>query len=144
MTTEANLWEWLRDVALPLGHYTRIESECSPGFPDVYCTIPGAPSFTMELKSAKDPHAHHPFTKKHGMRRSQLKWIPREVKAGGTVWILAEVGKKVYIISGLNVKYINNQTEEAIAAISVSVLTRGKNRQAAKILDQILINPIGE
>lgn len=144
MATEANLWEWLRDVVLPLGHYTRIESECSPGFPDVHCTIPGTPSFTMELKEAKDPHAHHPFTKKHGMRRSQIKWIPKEVAAGGTVWILCGIGKKVYVIDGLNVNLVNNKTEEQIAAISVAVLRRGKNKRAAEILGQILINPEGE
>jgi hypothetical protein len=138
VTTEANLWEWLRDVTLPLGHYTRIESECSPGFPDVFCTIPDIPTFTMELKAAKDSHAHHPFTKKTGMRRSQLKWIPKEVAAGGTVWILVEIGRKVYIIAGMNVKYINYHTEEEIASIAVAMLTRGKNQQAAKILHEIL------
>ena len=140
MTTEANLWEWLRDVALPLGQYSRIESgDTSPGFPDVHCQLAPGVSPTLELKCAKHPHARIPFTKKTGMRRSQIKWIKENVRNGGTVWIIAEIGKKVYIVAGMNVDYINGHTEDEIAAISVAVMTRGKNKQAAKILNRILL-----
>jgi hypothetical protein len=71
--SEANLWEWLRDVALPLGQYSRIESgDTSPGFPDVHAQVGPSGCFTIELKFAKHPGARIPFTKKHGMRRSQI------------------------------------------------------------------------
>ena len=78
------------------------------------------------------------------MRRSQLKWIPKEIAAGGTVWILAGIGMKVYVISGVNVKLINNRTEEEIAAIAVGVLNRRNNQRAAEILEEIFTVPEGE
>ena len=139
MTTEANLWEWLRDVALPLGQYSRIETgDTAPGFPDVHCQLGPGVSPTLELKVAKHPGARIPFTKKHGMRRSQITWARENIRNGGNHWILAEIGKKVYIVAGKNAKFINGYTEENIAAISVAVMTRGKNKQAAKVLHEIL------
>jgi len=78
------------------------------------------------------------------MRRSQIRWIGKNVKNGGINWIIAEIGKNVYIVSGRNVGYINGYTEANIAAIAVAKMKRGENQQAAKILDQILTNPTGE
>lgn len=140
MTTEANLWEWLRDVALPLGQYSRIESgDTSPGFPDVHCQLAPGVSPTLELKCAKHPGARIPFTKKHGMRRSQIKWIRENVRNGGTCWIIAEVSPKVYIIEGKYANQINGHPEEDLEAIAYVVISRKNNKRAAKVLNAILL-----
>ena len=51
---EDSTWEWLRDITLPEGHYSRVESAfTSPGFPDVdYCLGLGC-SGQIELKYSK-------------------------------------------------------------------------------------------
>ena len=140
--SEANLWEWLRDVALPLGQYSRIETgDTSPGFPDVHCQLAPGISPTLELKFAKSPSARIPFTKKHGMRRSQIQWIKENLREGGVVWILAEVTPDIYIISGKNAKLINGHTREEIASIAVDVIHKNKSERAASILGNLLENP---
>lgn len=139
MTTEANLWEWLRDVALPIGHYSRIESETSPGFPDVYCQLGPGVSLTLELKCAKRPDASIPFTKKSGVRRSQIKWIRENVRNGGKVWIIAEVSPNVYVIPGKYVDQINGKSLEHLRSISQCILSRKNGRKSAEILRMLLL-----
>ena len=145
MTTEANLWKWLRDVALPLGQYSRIESgDTSPGFPDVHCQLGPGVSLTIELKCARRSDDRIPFTKKRGMRRSQIKWIRENIRNGGTVWIIAEVFPDVFIIEGQYVDQINGKTRTQLHAISHRVIKRGRNKEAAAILHEVLTKPPGE
>lgn len=138
--SEANLWEWLRDVALPLGQYTRIESEISPGFPDVHCQIPGALPFTMELKWAQRHNARVPFTDDHGMRRSQVRWIKENLKNGGTVWIIAEATPDIFIIEGKHAGEINYATREGLFIMAEKVLqSRGNAKYAARYFHKLFV-----
>lgn len=140
MTTEANLWEWLRDVALPLGQYSRIESgDTSPGFPDVHCQLAPGVSPTLELKCAKHPGAPIPFTKKTGMRRSQLKWIRENVRNGGTVWVIAEVSPHVHIIPGEKADQINGASAQKLFGLAEITVSRRKNQRAAEVFHRILL-----
>lgn len=137
--SEANLWEWLRDVALPLGQYSRIESgDTSPGFPDVHCQLGPRVSPTLELKFAKHPTARIPFTKKSGMRRSQIKWIRENLRNGGVVWIIAEVTPYIYVIEGKHADEINGTTHEEISEMASHILYKKAPETAAQILDMIL------
>lgn len=91
---ESALWDYLRGV-LPLGgHYSRIESDTSPGFPDIHYTLHGF-SGSIELKIARDA----PF-RDDGLRKTQRDWIEEETVAGGNVWILAQVGARCFLING--------------------------------------------
>jgi len=138
--SEANLWEWLRDVALPLGQYSRIETgDTSPGFPDVHCQLRAGVSPTLELKFAKHPGARIPFTKKTGMRRSQIKWIKENLREGGIVWIIAEITPDIHIIGGHRVNDINGATEEEIVEMSEAVIHKSNPQYAAKVLHRILL-----
>lgn len=97
---EHSLWRYLQQTILPKqGHYTRIESECSSGFPDVHYSIDGA-SGTLELKSTKRPKAKYPFSGKDGLRKSQRIWIREESAAGGRVILALQVGKTVCFLRG--------------------------------------------
>lgn len=90
---ESNLWDWLRDVALPIGHYSRIEApDTAPGFPDVHYCFEGNTG-TMELKYAR--HVDPPFPDEDtGLHRSQITWIRQQIKNKGQVWIVAEIANK--------------------------------------------------
>ncbi len=132
---EGNLWEWLRDVALPLGHYSRIESpDTAPGFPDVHYQVGKDGCGTLELK-ATDRKAKVPFRdEEKGLHRSQLKWIRDNINEGGIVWIIAETPGVIYIIHGRDAPKFNGATHEQLSEITWQVIFRSEPAQATRIL----------
>lgn len=138
--SEANLWEWLRDVALPLGHYSRIETgDTAPGFPDVHCQLAPGVSPTIELKFARRPEDAVPFTSKRGMRKSQIMWTRDNMRNGGVVWIIAEVTPHIFIIGGHLVKEINGADQAKLHGLAEEVIYRDNPEQAARILHKLLL-----
>ncbi len=138
---ESNLWEWLRDVVLPLGHYSRIESpDTAPGFPDVHYQV-GDGCGTLELK-ANDRPSKRPFAdEEKGLHTSQLKWIKANMEHGGIVWIIAETPGAIYIIHGKDAAKFNGATHEELIAMSWQVMHRSAPKQAASMLDSALRVP---
>ncbi len=132
---EGNLWEWLRDVALPLGQYSRIESpDTAPGFPDVHYQVGRDGCGTLELK-ATDRKAKVPFRdEEKGLHRSQLKWIRDNINEGGIVWIIAETPGAIYIIHGRDAPKFNGATHEQLNEITWQVIFRSEAAQATRIL----------
>ena len=136
---ENNLWEWLRDVALPLGHYSRIESpDTAPGFPDVHYQIGQDGCGTIELKCNMRP-AQVPFPdEEKGLHRSQLKWIRDSVFEGGVVWIIAETPDVIYIVHGMHAHKFNGATHEDLLDMAWHTISRDRSRHAATLLDLAL------
>jgi len=150
---EGNLWDWLRDVVLPLGHYSRIESpDTAPGFPDVHFQVirrspedrvksETSTSGTLELK-ATDRRLRVPFPdEEKGLHRSQLKWIRNNVKEGGIVWIIAETPEKIYIIHGKDAAKFNGAEHEDLFDMAWNMMNRDNPKEAAKLLDAALRVP---
>ena len=159
---ESNLWEWLRDVVLPLGHYSRIESpDTAPGFPDVHFQVTQAgkgqnvlmftddagtdhkicTSGTLELK-ATDRILRVPFPdEEKGLHASQLKWIRAAVEVGGIVWIIAETPGAIYIIHGKDAAKFNGATHEELIEMAWQIMHRTETKQAVSILDAALRVP---
>ncbi len=139
---ESNLWEWLRDVTLPLGHYSRIESpDTAPGFPDVHYQVSKDAGGTIELK-ATDRILRVPFPdEEKGLHRSQLKWIRAAIEVGGIVWIIAETPGAIYIIHGKDADKFNGATHEELIEMAWQVIHRNDPEQAALILDAALRVP---
>ena len=135
---EAGLWGWLRDVVLPIGHYSRIESpETAPGFPDVDYLVEGRPG-KIELK-----HSHGrtkpPFRNEDdGLHKSQRIWIREHVRNGGTVWIFLEIKDQVLIIPGNYASKINGNLLTWLEEIAVASLPITEPRKAAQILKELL------
>ena len=132
--SEANLWEWLRDVALPLGHYSRIESpDTAEGFPDVHCQVGPGVTFTLELKFARQPYRRTPFKDgdENGMRRSQIRWIMKNIRNGGVTFIVAQVATTIFVIPGKYVKRINGASKSKLRFLSDAVLDKAKPVEAA-------------
>ena len=141
---EHNTWEWLRDVALPNGHYSRIESpDTAPGFPDVHYQIGYGCCGTIELKCNRR-NARVPFPDaEKGMHRSQLRWIRHNLEEWGIVWIIAEISDRILIINGSEAEQINGADRLALMEMAVGAVYRYEPEKAAKFLAEIL-NPIEE
>lgn len=106
--SEHSLWVSLRGL-LPAGcHASRIEShDTASGFPDVHYTYQEV-SGTLELKEGKAPF------KKKGLRKDQINWMADECEAGGIVWIVAQVGKTVYVVFGTYADRFNDLDEDGL------------------------------
>lgn len=115
---EASLWDHLRGL-LPTGiHYSRIESETSPGFPDVHFTLEGVTG-AIELKSTKRPNAKYPFSGKDGLRKTQLDWIKEELDAGGWILLCLECGGMVHLLQAkMYYDELPRMTKEDILRVS--------------------------
>lgn len=139
---EASLWEWLRDVALPLGKYSRIEShETAPGFPDVHFQVGKDGCGTMELKCNMNP-AKVPFPDEDkGLRTMQKRWIRDTVVEGGIVWIIAEVPGVIYIVHGKDAEKFNGATHEELIEMAWGTISRDDPKGAASMLDAALRVP---
>jgi hypothetical protein len=146
---ESNLWEWLRDVALPLGQYSRIESpDTAPGFPDVFFQVSDeVPRLnnigcgTIELK-ATDRSLRVPFPdEEKGLHKTQLRWIRDNVAAGGIVWIIAETPGVIYIVHGKDAAKFNGATHEDLIEMAWETMSRSDPKQAARLLDIALRVP---
>ncbi len=137
---EASLWEWLRDIALPVGHYSRIESgNTAPGFPDVDYQIGQDLTGKIELKY-QGRNLKVPFTdSKKGLRESQLRWIKTNLKFWGTIWIIAEAVPDIFVIHGSEADEFNGSTRENLQKISVAILDRAHPEKAAEELKRILM-----
>ncbi len=134
---EDSLWEWLRDISLPHGHYARVESShTAPGFPDVdYCLGLDA-SGQIELKYSK--LLDIPFPGKPGLRTTQLKWIKMRVAFQGYVFVIAEAPPDIYVIPGNAIEEFNGATREKLSKISVGILNREDPMDAHYQLHNIL------
>jgi hypothetical protein len=136
---ESNLWTWLRDIVLPSGHFSRIESaNTAPGFPDVHYQIGQYVTGTIELKY-QGRNLKVPFTdSKRGLRESQLRWIKTNLKYWGSIWIIAEAVPDIFVIHGSEAEEFNGSTRENLHKISVAVLNRDDPEKAAKDLHNLL------
>jgi hypothetical protein len=143
---EAAFWDYLRGL-LPSGiHYSRIESETSPGFPDIHYTLDGV-SGTIELKSTKKPRAKFPFSGGNGLRKSQIIWIREETDAGGLVLLALECGKQIFIVdAGPYHDHLYKMTSKYIERVSwLHWLKRGPTPESApatvrRNLEEVLMN----
>lgn len=104
--SEKALWDWLANRLPVPGHYSRIESETSPGFPDVSYTFRGMTG-TFELKDSKRPKSLMPF-RTGGLRDTQKSWIEEELENGGRVDLIVRVDPWVYVLPGSHWALLEN------------------------------------
>lgn len=122
---ESSFWDYLRTVLPRNGHYSRIESEVSPGFPDVHFTIDNV-SGTIELKSSKQHTAKFPFRSKNdGLRKSQLDWIAEELQCGGRVLLALQRHRTVYILSGERAVMLRDMTKDDLETAALYCWSKG-------------------
>lgn len=92
---EAGLWKWLRLRTSGLGHFSRVESETSPGIPDVHYQVPtlfdnsvrkkSSGQGWIELKADETQKEKFPFRPEDkGLRQSQIIWMGEYLETEGT------------------------------------------------------------
>lgn len=138
--SEASLWNYLRKVLPKEGHYSRIESPTSQGFPDVHFTLHGV-SGTIELKSTKRPKTKYPFSGKDGLRRSQITWIEDEIESSGWVLLCLACGDYIYLLKAdLYYDDLHKMSIDEIAHISKMYWNRRKNSPDIEQLGDVLLD----
>lgn len=91
------LWRYIgRNLLPPDIHATRIESPCSPGFPDVHFNYRGV-SGTLELKFLRKKKL--PFGD-DGLNKFQIAWHREAEDHKAHSLIIAEVNDQIYVIPG--------------------------------------------
>lgn len=104
MAREVRLWEFLRDglKGVPGLHMRRIENLVSSGDPDVDGCYNGC-YFEIELKGCDRPKNSGTLLDL-GIRKSQVVWHRKRVRAGGNIWLYVRVGQgaglRKYLIPG--------------------------------------------
>ena len=135
--SEGSLWSYVRDKLLPKGiHATRIENETDSGFggfPDVHYSLLRAngtrSSGTIELKFLRKKKP--PFGD-DGLRLSQKIWIRDELAAGGLVWIIADIGQRIFLVRGRNWKAFNDWDLSDFELGSTLIFVKGQKNTEAK------------
>lgn len=130
---EKALWNLLRRH-LPPGRYSRIESNTSPGIPDVAYTIKGIRGW-IELKDAGENKSKIPFKRK-GLRPDQINWFRDEIEAGGAskLFILARSNEVIYLIPGIYFEKFNDFTEFELRHNAVLITT---SRDLKSMIDSL-------
>ena len=111
MSTESNLWTWLRrarDVFGPALHIRRVENAISTGDPDVEGQLLGEGQFNIELKVAKRPKRELTRLRfGHEVTQAQVEWADDRLEAGGACAFLIAVGgpfdggRAIYLLHGI-------------------------------------------
>ena len=117
--SEQHLWNRLRNNLAYRGHFTRIESPISPGIPDVNYLFTNGAEGWIELKF-KEPPARKTTAifKYKGLRPEQIAEIGRRVKLNGRVWVLAGVGRTLYLVHGLHAPVFNGLDLQELIELS--------------------------
>jgi hypothetical protein len=102
---ESSFWRWLSS-RLPPGDFTRIESPCSPGVPDVNYTLERRYPYLGDPNRAIAVHGwielkigaagRYPFkADRRGLRASQRLWLHERLPLGTIIAIVALIGPNV-------------------------------------------------
>ena len=93
MSSEANLWKWLRDGMGSRWHAQRHEDKYSSGIPDVSYAIDGADGW-LELKYLPAWPKRQETPVKIGLSEIQRHWLTCRGRAGaGRCFVLAKIGR---------------------------------------------------
>lgn len=103
--SEAGLWKYLRSHVVGVD-WVRVENPVFPGTPDVNYAIDETDRATegwAELKWVPrfpKKETKPVFGPKKGLSVQQVRWINRRTSYGARVWIIAGVGKLIYVLDG--------------------------------------------
>jgi hypothetical protein len=98
---EKTFWTAQRKRLIAHGHFSRIESAITPGFPDVdFCLHTGIEgSIELKYRQTAPSRVDTPcFPPPLGLRQQQIVWIHERCRANGRVFVLAGIGGEVFLI----------------------------------------------
>lgn len=99
MTTESNMWKWLKKASSSEIYMERIENLASPGFADVFGYSKTHGAFFIELKQCPKPkRLNSKLT--FDIRKSQVIWHRKMSSIGANTWLLMKIGRENYLLPG--------------------------------------------
>jgi len=124
-SSENALWQALKKrMDAGKAHAVRIEDKLAKGTPDVdYCAWGGEAAGWIELKHLDAfPVYHSTSVWLPHYTKEQAIWAFKRDRAGGNSWLLARVGKEVYLFPGSMARTVQkglNQEDFIAAAYAV-------------------------
>lgn len=99
--SEKRLWDRVREAVGDCGHFDRLENNPVPGMFDVNFCINGVEGH-IELKFRADVPKREGTAvfKQKGLRDAQILWGTKRLEAGGRLFVLAQVGRMLYLCPG--------------------------------------------
>lgn len=129
-TLEKNLWDWLKGArercVWPL-HMERVENLLDKGWPDVDGCY-NERGFQVELKTVGRPARRTTAVFHHrDYREGQVEWLERRWAAGGSCFVLIQVGNghdaRRYLLRGDKARIAPGSTEDDLLALSIAMPT---------------------
>jgi hypothetical protein len=100
MSSETALWQRVRGKIAHFGHFCRVESICTTGFPDVDYCLDGIEGH-IELKFSREwpkRASTKVFKEGHNLREEQSKWLKLRLRAGAkNLFILAQCASDLFL-----------------------------------------------
>ena len=118
--SEHNLWVRIRDNIGYRGHFVRMEFNPEAGIPDVdYCIKGIEGKIELKYTAAKPARETTSVFTNGGLRDAQIAWIYTRVRHGGRVYILPQIGKRLFLLPGEHCRTFNEMTFHEIDKAAV-------------------------
>ena len=113
--SEHNLWVRIRDKIAYSGHFVRMEFNPEAGIPDVdYCIRGVEGKIELKYSATRPAREGTSVFANGGLRDAQIVWIYNRVKHGGRVWILPQIGPRLFLLRGSYCRGFNEMTHHEI------------------------------
>lgn len=124
MTTESNIWKWLKKGICDHYYLERVENSVGAGFPDVWGYRRGANAFFIELKQVKKP-VKETSNLNIRLEPSQHVWHDRQIRyKNKRCWFLVYVDRERFLVPGCFHIDLREMTHEKIKLFDVSHLNQ--------------------
>ena len=113
--SEHNLWVRIRSNIGDRGHFVRMEFNPEAGIPDVdYCIKGVEGKIELKYTASVPARANTAVFTNGGLRDAQIAWIYTRVRHGGRVWILPQIGERLFLVPGKYCREFNSMTTHQI------------------------------
>lgn len=118
--SESRLWDRLRGAIGRSGHFVRLEFNPEAGIPDVdYCVRGEEGKIELKYADRRPSREGTAVFTTGGLRDPQVVWIYQRVRHGGRVWILPQIGDRLFLVPGSYCRMFNAMTHHQIEKAAV-------------------------
>ena len=118
--SESRLWDRLRGAIGRSGHFVRLEFNPEAGIPDVdYCVHGEEGKIELKHVNRRPSREGTAVFTNGGLRDQQVVWIHQRVRHGGRVWILPQIGERLFLVPGSYCRGFNGMTYHQIEKVAV-------------------------
>lgn len=99
-------------------HWQRFEDKFGHGIPDLNLAVEGH-EIWIELKQLDRLPVRSSTKVRLDLRRDQALWLKRRIKAGGKAFVVAKVGREVYVFSRYFDALVDGVNHQAFASYAL-------------------------